>query len=67
MSKIKVCLVGAGGWGLQHARVFSQHPDVQLCAIAGRSEAKTRKRAEQFHLRAYTDIDAMIADLQRAG
>jgi predicted dehydrogenase len=60
MSKIKVCLVGAGGWGMQHARVFSQHPDVDLCAIAGRTEEKTRKRAEHFHLRAYTSIDEML-------
>jgi predicted dehydrogenase len=60
MSKIKVCLVGAGGWGMQHARVFSQHPDVDLCAIAGRTEAKTRRRAEQFGLRAYTRLDDML-------
>jgi predicted dehydrogenase len=60
MSKIKVALVGAGGWGLQHARVFSQHPDVELCAIAGRTEEKTRKRAKQFRLRAYTSIDEML-------
>ncbi len=60
MGKIKVALVGAGGWGLQHARVFSQHPDVELCAIAGRTEEKTRRRAEQFHLRAYAGIDAML-------
>lgn len=61
MSKIKVCLVGAGGWGLQHARVFSQHPDVDLCALAGRTEEKTRKRADHFRLRAYTSIDEMLA------
>lgn len=64
MGKIKVALVGAGGWGLQHARVFSQHPDVELCAIAGRTEAKTRKRAEQFRLHAYTSIDEMLAKEQ---
>ena len=60
-SKIKVCLVGAGQWGLQHARVFSQRPDVTLCAVAGRSADKTRARAEQFGLRAYTNIPEMLA------
>ncbi len=64
MSKIKVALVGAGGWGLQHARVFSQHPDVDLCAIAGRTEEKTRKRADQYGLRAFTSIDEMLAKEQ---
>lgn len=59
-AKIKVALVGAGEWGLQHARVFSQHPDVTLCAVSGRSEAKTRARAEAFGIRPYLDIGEML-------
>ncbi len=59
-AKIKVALVGAGGWGLQHARVFSQHPDVALCAVAGRNEARTRARAEAFGIRPYVDIGEML-------
>jgi len=54
--KIKVCLVGAGVWGRHHARVFSQRPDVQLCAVAGRTLAKTQARAAEFGLRAYTNV-----------
>jgi predicted dehydrogenase len=60
-SKIKVCLVGAGQWGLQHARVFSQREDVEVCAVAGRTASKTKARAEQFGLRAYTNIAEMLA------
>jgi len=59
--KIKVCLVGAGVWGRQHARVFSQRPDVQLCAVAGRTLAKTQARAAEFGLRAYTNVREMLA------
>ena len=59
--KIKVCLVGAGVWGRHHARVFSQRPDVQLCAVAGRTLAKTRARAAEFGLRAYTNVQEMLA------
>src|SRR5260370_31215473 len=59
--KIKVCLVGAGVWGRQHARVFSQRPDVQLCAVAGRTLAKTQARAAEFGLRAYTNVQEMLA------
>jgi myo-inositol 2-dehydrogenase / D-chiro-inositol 1-dehydrogenase len=59
--KIKVCLVGAGSWGRQHARVFSQRPDIELCAVAGRSLAKTEARATEFGLRAYTDVPQMLA------
>ena len=32
---IKVALVGAGGWGRQHARIFAARPDVAFCAIVG--------------------------------
>jgi myo-inositol 2-dehydrogenase / D-chiro-inositol 1-dehydrogenase len=59
--KIKVCLVGAGVWGRQHARVFSQRPDVELCAVAGRTLAKAQARASEFGLRAYPNLQEMLA------
>lgn len=58
--RIKVALIGAGGWGRQHARVFSQRPDVEFCAIVGRTPEKTRARASEFGARAYTDIGEML-------
>jgi myo-inositol 2-dehydrogenase/D-chiro-inositol 1-dehydrogenase len=58
--KIKVCLVGAGQWGRQHARLFSQRPDVALCAVAGRTLEKTQLRAAEFGLRAYTNVLKML-------
>jgi predicted dehydrogenase len=61
MNKIRVCLVGAGGWGRQHARVFSQRNDVTLCAVAGRRPEKTKARADEFGIRAYTDVPEMLA------
>ena len=58
--RVKVALVGAGGWGFQHARVFSARDDVDLCAVAGRTEDRTRARAEQFGMRCYLDIGEML-------
>ena len=58
--KVKVCLIGAGQWGRQHARVFSQRRDVTLCAVAGRSLEKTQTRAAEFGLRAYTNVLEML-------
>jgi myo-inositol 2-dehydrogenase / D-chiro-inositol 1-dehydrogenase len=58
--KIRVCLVGAGVWGWQHARVFSERPDVELCAVAGRSPEKTQTRAAEFGLRPYTNVAEML-------
>ena len=58
--RIKVALVGAGGWGRQHARVFSNRPDVEFCAVVGRTPEKTQARALEFGARAYTDIGEML-------
>jgi len=59
-SRIKVALVGAGGWGRQHARIFSERPDVEFCAVVGRTEERTRARAAEYGTRWYLDIDAML-------
>lgn len=58
--KIKVAIVGTGGWGRQHARVFSQRPDVDFCAVMGRDRARAEARAGEFGVRAYTDLEAML-------
>ena len=58
--RLKVALIGAGGWGRQHARVFQSREDVDLCAIVGRSAEKTKKRAAEFGANAYTDIARML-------
>ena len=60
--KIKVAIVGAGGWGYEHARVLAARPDVELCGICGRTPAKTEARAAAFGTCAYTDVDRMLAD-----
>src|SRR5258708_4166475 len=61
MDKVKVSIIGAGGWGYEHARVLSERSDVQLCGIAGRTPEKTAARAAEFGTRAYADIHQMIA------
>jgi myo-inositol 2-dehydrogenase / D-chiro-inositol 1-dehydrogenase len=58
--RIRVALVGAGGWGRQHARVLAAHPAVDFCALSGRSEEKTRRRAEEFGVRWYLDVGEML-------
>ena len=58
--RIKVALVGAGGWGMQHARIFAARPDIDFCAIVGRMPEKTKARAEQFGTRYYLDIAEML-------
>ncbi|MEO7717365.1 MAG: Gfo/Idh/MocA family oxidoreductase [Capsulimonas sp.] len=59
--KIKVAVIGTGGWGRQHARVFSQRPDVEFCAVMGRNRERAESRAAEFGVRSYTDISEMLA------
>jgi len=59
---IRVAVVGAGGWGEQHARVFSRRADTELCAVVGRTQPRTAARAAAYGAPAYTDIDTMLAE-----
>lgn len=58
--KLRVAIVGAGGWGFQHARAFAEREDVELVGIFGRTAERTKKRADQFHVPYYTDVKEMI-------
>jgi len=60
IEKTRVAIIGAGGWGREHARVLSQHPDVELVAIAGRSRERTETRAAEYRVPAYTDNAEML-------
>ena len=57
---LKVAVVGAGEWGRQHARVFAERPDVDLCAVVARREERAWARAAEWGTRGYTAISEMI-------
>jgi predicted dehydrogenase len=57
---IRVAVVGAGGWGEQHARIFSRRGDTALVAVVGRTKDKTESRAAAYGTEGFTDIDAML-------
>lgn len=57
---LRVAVVGAGGWGEQHARVFSRRPDTHLCAVVARTPQRAGERAAAYGANPYTDIDAML-------
>jgi len=59
-NKVKIALVGTGGWGRQHARIFSSRPDIDFCAVVGRSKDRAAARAEEYGVNSYTDIDEML-------
>lgn len=38
--RLRVAVIGAGGWGYQHARAFWSRKDTQLAAFVGRTAPK---------------------------
>jgi myo-inositol 2-dehydrogenase/D-chiro-inositol 1-dehydrogenase len=58
--QIKVAIIGAGGWGRQHARIFAARPDTHLCAVVGRTAERTTARAAEFGTHAYLDVGEML-------
>jgi predicted dehydrogenase len=57
---LRVAVIGAGGWGEQHARIFSRRADTELVAVVGRSADKTEARAAAYGASGFTDVDAML-------
>jgi predicted dehydrogenase len=58
---IRVAVVGTGGWGEQHARIFSRRADTELVGVVGRDAGRTQARAAAYGTTAFTDLDAMLA------
>ncbi|HEX3812429.1 MAG TPA: Gfo/Idh/MocA family oxidoreductase [Mycobacteriales bacterium] len=58
--RTRVAIIGAGGWGAQHARVFGGRDDVDLCAVVARRQETAAARAEQWGTRGYHSISEML-------
>lgn len=59
---LRVAIVGAGGWGREHARIFSGRPDCELVAIAARTSESAARRAAEFGTTPYTDLNTMLEE-----
>jgi predicted dehydrogenase len=46
--------------GTQHARVYAQRPDVDLCAVVGRTPERAATRAGEFGANPYVDLEEML-------
>ena len=59
---IKIAVVGAGGWGINHVRAFARARDAQLVAVADLSEGSL-KRAAGFapNARMLRSLDEVLA------
>jgi predicted dehydrogenase len=57
---LRVAVVGPGGWGRQHVRIFRSRPDTELVAIVGRDPERTKLQAAVDHAHGYTRIAEML-------
>jgi predicted dehydrogenase len=58
---IRVAVVGTGAWwGRQHAIAYSSRPDATLCAVLGRTKERTERRAGEFGVPGYVDLNEML-------
>src|SRR5437763_1145566 len=57
-------LLGTGYWAAEtHAAGLHRHPDAQFVGVWGRNPAKAEALAARYGVRAYPDVDALIADV----
>jgi predicted dehydrogenase len=61
-ARLRVAVVGPGGWGRQHLRIFGGRPDTELVAVVGRDPGRSAAAAAEHRTRAYTDIGEMVAE-----
>jgi len=59
---LRVGVIGVGNMGLNHARVYSELPEAQLCAVADFDAERAEQVAARFGARAYTNYRVMFAE-----
>ena len=57
---LRVGVVGTGGWGEQHARIFAHRPDTSLVGVLGRDPERTQARAARYETSAFTSLEALL-------
>lgn len=60
MKKIKTAVIGCGKVGHFHAQAFQRLPQSELVACYGRNMEKTQAFADQYGIRAFTDLEEMV-------
>lgn len=58
---LRVGVIGVGNMGLNHARVYSELDNVQLCAVADFDAPRATQTANRFHATPYADYRALLA------
>jgi UDP-N-acetylglucosamine 3-dehydrogenase len=60
VSKLGVAVIGAGFWGKNHVRVFSELPETQLVAVCDVDHERAKAVAQQYGVEAYRESRRML-------
>lgn len=60
MTKLGVAVIGAGQWGKNHVRVYSELPDAELIAVCDKNKQTAKTIAKQYKIKAYTNTTQML-------
>jgi UDP-N-acetylglucosamine 3-dehydrogenase len=60
MKRIGVAVIGAGFWGKNHARIFSELEETELLAVCDINAERAKSVAKQFGTDAYVDAGRML-------
>lgn len=60
MKKLGVAVIGAGGWGKNHVRVFKELASTELVAVCDVNVERAKNIANQFGVKAYTNSARML-------
>lgn len=58
---LNVAIIGMGGIGNTHARVYATHPEVQIVAVCDAIAEKAQEAAEKYGAQGFTSIADMLA------
>lgn len=60
--RLGAAVIGVGIYGVNHARVYREHPDTELVAVWSRSERRARQVGRDYQCRWTTDLDTLADD-----
>jgi UDP-N-acetylglucosamine 3-dehydrogenase len=60
MKKLGVAVIGTGGWGKNHVRVYKELASTELAAVCDVNAERAKALASQFGVKAYTNNTRML-------
>ncbi len=58
---VNVVVVGLGNIGNNHARVYTEHPEVSVIGVCDIIEDRAKEAARRYNCQAFTSVDEMLA------